>query len=470
MRSATPKVLHRVAGKTMLEHAVAAARGTGAPQIVVVVRHGRDQVASAALALGDGVVVADQDEVPGTGRAVQCALEAFSPVPDAGPVLVIPADVPLLDAPVLTALLQAHADAGNAVTLLSAVVEEPYGYGRIVRDVYSGQVAEIVEERDATQEQRAIAEINSSVYAFEPDVLNEALSRVGQANDQREVYLTDTVAIARQAGRPVAAVVLDDPRTIGGVNDREQLAQAGRLFNERLLRAAMLGGVTVQDPATTWLDQDVQLAQDVTLLPGTELRGRTRVEEGAVVGPFTTLTDCTVGAGARVDRTVATDTVIGPDAQVGPFTHLRPGTDLGAETKAGSFTELKQAVIGTGAKVPHLAYVGDAQVGEDANIGAGTIFANFDGVAKSQCEVGASARVGSNNVLVAPLSIGAGSYTGAGAIVRGDVPPGSLAVSAGSQRVIEGWTGRKRPGTASAKAAAKALSESEGPAGNGPEN
>jgi bifunctional UDP-N-acetylglucosamine pyrophosphorylase/glucosamine-1-phosphate N-acetyltransferase len=244
--------------------------------------------------------------------------------------------------------------------------------------------------------------------------------------------------------------------TAAGINDRIQLAGVAAALNARLVREAMENGVTVQDPATTWLDLDVELAQDVTLLQGTHLRGRTQVASGAIVGPFTTLEDCEVGQGAQVDRVVARQARIGPGATVGPFTHLRPGTDLGAEAKAGSFTELKSAAVGAGAKVPHLAYVGDAVVGAGANIGAGTIFANYDGVAKSRCEIGPSVRVGSNNVIVAPVAIGAGSYTGAGAVIRGDVPPGSLAVSASAQRVIEGWTLRKRPGSASALAAQEA--------------
>ncbi|MDR1186654.1 MAG: bifunctional UDP-N-acetylglucosamine diphosphorylase/glucosamine-1-phosphate N-acetyltransferase GlmU, partial [Bifidobacteriaceae bacterium] len=464
MKSTTPKVLHQAAGRTLLGHAVDAAQGLDPGRIVVVVRHGRDQVAAEALRLAPQVVVADQDDIPGTGRAVQCALQALDQVDDAAvpaptapasdhstatdalaQVVVICGDTPLIDAGTLEALVQAHLADGNGITLLSAVVEDPFGYGRIVRDE-SGQVAKIVEEREATPEQAAIQEINAAAYVYDAEVLREGLGRLGSANDQREVYLTDIVEAARAAGRAVRAIIADDPAIVQGVNDRVQLAQAAAAINQRIVNQAMIDGVTVIDPASTWIEAEVEIEPDATLMPGTRLAGRTRVGTASVIGPFTTLTDTEVGAGATVDRTVANQARIGDGAKVGPFTHLRPGTVLGTDTKAGSFTELKAAQLAQGAKVPHLAYVGDASVGEAANIGAGTIFANYDGVTKSKCVIGPAARVGSNNVIVAPVELGAGAYSGAGAVVRGDVPPGSLAVSAGSQRVIEGWTIRKRPG------------------------
>ncbi|MDR1799492.1 MAG: bifunctional UDP-N-acetylglucosamine diphosphorylase/glucosamine-1-phosphate N-acetyltransferase GlmU [Bifidobacteriaceae bacterium] len=459
MKSALPKVLHRIAGRTLLHHAIAAAQALDPARIVVVVRHGRDQVAAEALRLAPAALVVDQDEIPGTGRAVQCALAAMDQagVQAGGGIVVMPGDTPLLDGQVLVALAERHQASGAAVTVLTASLAEPFGYGRIVREPGNQDlVAGIVEERDATAEQRAITEVNSSVYVFEPDVLRRGLSRVGRDNAQGEVYLTDVVGLARGEGAAAVALAWPDPLVILGVNSRVQLAQAAAAYNRHLTTQAMVGGVTILDPATTWLDADVVLQPDVTLLPGCHLAGHTTVAGGAVVGPFTTLTDCEVGAGAKVDRVVALQAVIGQDANVGPFTYLRPGTVLGRGAKAGSYTELKAATIGDGAKVPHLSYVGDAVVGEGANIGAGTIFANYDGVNKARSEVGPAARVGSNSVVVAPVYIGAGAYTGAGTVVRGDVPPGSLAVTAGSLRVIEGWTGRKRPGTDSAEQATRA--------------
>ncbi|MCL2802519.1 MAG: bifunctional UDP-N-acetylglucosamine diphosphorylase/glucosamine-1-phosphate N-acetyltransferase GlmU [Micrococcales bacterium] len=465
MKSIKPKVLHQAAGRSLLGYAMAAGAELDPERIVVVVRNGRDEVAAEALALDPNVLVADQDDIPGTGRAVQCALVAMDAagVKAAGGVLVMASDTPLLDGQTLKALLQAHQADSNAITILSAEVEDPYGYGRIVRGG-DGQVEAIVEQRDTTEEQAKICEINSATYVFQARALHQTLDHVDNDNDQGEVYLTDTVELARQAGMPVRALICEDPHVIQGVNDRQQLAQAAQEINARRLEAAMLDGVTIVDPASTQIGPGVELAPDVTLEPGTDLRGNTKAEAGAVIGPYTTLTDCQVGAGAKVDRTVANQAVIGPRANVGPFTHLRPGTVLGADTKAGSFTELKAADIGDGAKVPHLAYVGDAIVHQAANIGAGSIFANYDGVKKSKCEVGPAARIGSNNVLVAPINVGAGAYSGAGVVIRGDVPPGALALGGKDQRVIEGWTAAKRPGSDSAEAAAKAQTKEDGAA------
>jgi bifunctional UDP-N-acetylglucosamine pyrophosphorylase/glucosamine-1-phosphate N-acetyltransferase len=472
MKSTTPKVLHQVAGRSLLGHAIAAAQGLEPDQIAVVVRHGREQVAAEAARHAPDAVIADQDEVPGTGRAVQCALAALDraaaalPAADAASagrldrVVVICGDTPLIDSDILARLAQTHRADGNAVTLLTAVVDNPFGYGRIVRDA-AGQVARIVEQVDATPEQAAINEVNASAYVLEADLLRSAIGGLTRDNNQGQVYLTDVVAAARTAGRTVRAVVAEDPAAAQGVNDRGQLAQAGAALNRRIVDQAMIDGVTVVDPASTWIDADVRLARDVTLMPGTHLAGRTSVAVGGVIGPFTTLVDTEVGQGATVDRTVARQARIGAGAEVGPFAHLRAGTVLGRATKAGAFTELKAAQVDDGAKVPHLAYVGDAAIGAGANVGAGTIFANYDGVSKSRCVIGPAARIGSNNVIVAPVEMGAGSYSGAGAVVRRDVPAGALAVSAGPQRVVEGWTSRKRPGSASALAAESALAKSE---------
>jgi bifunctional UDP-N-acetylglucosamine pyrophosphorylase/glucosamine-1-phosphate N-acetyltransferase len=410
-------------------------------------------------------LIADQDETPGTGRAVQCALAALEALPQnvAAPaqILVIPGDTPLLDGPTLTQLATQHAQENNVITLLTACLPNPFGYGRVVRNS-QGQVEQIVEEKDASEEQRRLQEVNASVYLFQTATLRDCISQVTQQNAQGEVYLTDVVQLARQQGGAVGALTCKDPATIAGINDRAALSRVASTFNRRLVEQFQLQGVTVVDPATTWIDAEVELEADVTVLPGTHLAGNTVIAAGAVIGPFTTLTDTKVGRGATVDRTVATGVVIGPAANVGPFTHLRPGTVLGADTKAGSFTELKAAQVETGAKVPHLAYVGDAAIGEGANVGAGTIFANYDGVHKSRCSIGPAVRIGSNNVIVAPVEMGAGAYSGAGTIVRGDVPPGALVVSAPAQRLVEGWTLRKRPGSSSARAAAQAGSWDNG--------
>ncbi len=478
MRSTTPKVLHTLGGRSMLGHALAAARALEPERVAVVVRHGREQVAAHARQLDPEVLLADQDDIPGTGRAVQCALSVLDAAAQAaaastgdgpgvvgaaagvqveGPVVVLAGDIPLLDGATLAELLAAHVADANVVTVLTTEVVDPTGYGRILRAAGSGDVEGIVEEKDADDEQRAIQEINSSVYVFDAAVLRGAFGRLGRDNAQGEVYLTDVLAIARGDGGRVRALRTDDPLLVEGVNDRVQLASLRAELNRRIVEDWMRAGVTVVDPATTWVDVDVDLAPDVTLLPGTQLHGATTVAEGATVGPDTTLTDVEIGPGASVVRTHGSLAVIGAGATVGPFAYLRPGTVLGARGKIGTFVETKNAQIGEGSKVPHLSYVGDATIGAETNIGAASVFVNYDGVSKHHTTVGSYARTGSDNMFVAPVTVGDGAYTGAGSIIRRDVPPGALAVSAGQQRNIEGWVARSRAGTPAAEAAARAL-------------
>jgi bifunctional UDP-N-acetylglucosamine pyrophosphorylase / glucosamine-1-phosphate N-acetyltransferase len=327
----------------------------------------------------------------------------------------------------------------------------------------SGNVAAIVEEKDATPAQASISEISSGIFAFDGDFLAGALPQVRNDNAKGEYYLTDVVAIARRQGATVRAYRIDDVVQTEGANDRAQLAGLAAELNRRVLHAWMHEGVTVVDPATTWVDVTVRLAPDVTILPGVQLHGATTVEEHAVIGPDTTLTDVRVGAGASVVRTHGSQAEIGAGASVGPFAYLRPGTVLGAAGKIGTFVETKNARIADGAKVPHLSYVGDAEIGEGTNVGAGTIFANYDGVTKHRTTIGRQARTGSNNTFVAPVEIGDGAVTGGGTVVRRDVPPGALAVSTGPQRHIEGWVLRRRAGTPSAEAAAAALEADASP-------
>jgi bifunctional UDP-N-acetylglucosamine pyrophosphorylase/glucosamine-1-phosphate N-acetyltransferase len=469
MRSATPKVLHTLAGRSMLGHALVAARSLGPELLTVVVRHERDRVAAHALEVDPAVLVADQDDVPGTGRAVQCALDTLEAAARAagsgrdhdgvleGPLVVLAGDIPMLDGGTLAELLAAHVADGNAVTVLTTEVEDPTGYGRVVRDPGTGEVTGVVEHKDADEVQREIREINSSVYVFDAVVLRGALGRLGRDNAQGEVYLTDVLAIARADGGAVRALRVDDPWLVEGANDRAQMAVLRAEMNRRIVHEWMVSGVTVVDPATTWIDVEVELEPDSTILPGTQLLGRTTVARDAVVGPDTTLTDVQVGAGAHVTRTHGSGSTIGAGAVVGPFSFLRPGTELGAEGKIGAYVETKNAQIGSHSKVPHLSYVGDATVGEHSNVGAGTIFVNYDGVAKSRSTVGDHVRIGSDNAIVAPVTIGDGAYTGAGSVIRHDVPPGALGVNTAPQRTIDGWVLRRRDGTPSARAAAAAL-------------
>ncbi|UMG91332.1 bifunctional UDP-N-acetylglucosamine diphosphorylase/glucosamine-1-phosphate N-acetyltransferase GlmU [Nocardioides sp. TF02-7] len=458
MKSKTMKVLHEVGGRSMVGHVLRAVDALEPTCVCAVVGHQREQVGPHVQECLPAAVLAVQDEQLGTGHAVRVALEALAAEgrrPERGTVLVAYGDTPLLEGATLRAFAAEHEAAQAAVSILSGVVDRPTGYGRIVRDD-DGDVVAIVEEKDATADQRAITEINSGILAFEAGFLAEVIGRLGNDNAKGEYYLTDTVQLARDAGLTVTAHPIDDVWQTEGANDRVQLAAIGRELNRRILHRWMREGVTVVDPETTWVDADVVLAPDVTLLPGTQLLGATVVAEDAVVGPDTTLTDCEVGVGARVVRTHALLSVIGDRAAVGPFAYLRPGTRIGTAGKVGTFVETKNSAIGDGAKVPHLSYVGDAEIGEGTNIGAGTIFANYDGMQKHRTTVGRHVKTGSNNTFVAPVSVGDGAGTGAGTVVRRDVPPGALAVSAGQQRNVPGWVQSRRAGTEQARAAAAA--------------
>jgi len=456
MRSATPKVLHELGGRSLLGHAVHAVAELEPEHLAVVVGHGRAEVTAALLGIGEEIArevhTAVQEQQNGTGDAVRCGLSAL-PSGLRGTVLVTYGDVPLLDASTFGQVLAAHS--GAAVTLLTTDLPDPAGYGRIVRSA-DGRVTAIVEQKDATAGQHAITEINSGVYAFDAEFLAAGLSRLGTDNAQGELYLTDLVALAVADGLRVEAVRVDDPWLVAGVNDRVQLAEVRAELNRRVLRGHMLGGATIVDPATTWVDVQVRLGRDVVVEPGTQLRGRTTVADGAVVGPDTTLVDCEIGEGASVVRTHGSSSVVAAGATVGPFAYLRPGTRLGESGKIGTFVETKNAEIGRGSKVPHLTYVGDATIGEQSNIGASSVFVNYDGVTKHRTAIGSHVRTGSDTMFIAPVSVGDGAYTGAGTVVREDVPPGALAVSSGPQRTIDGWVVRKRPGTPAAEAAERA--------------
>lgn len=460
MKSATPKVLHEICGRSLVGHVLAAARELQPEHLVVVVGHAREQVTAHLGEIDPGVRTAVQAEQNGTGHAVRMALEELGGAVD-GTVVVVCGDTPLLTGETLTHLAATHSADGNAVTVLTAEVPDATGYGRIVRDGASGAVTAIVEHKDASESQRAIREINSGVFAFDGQLLADALGKVRTDNSQGEEYLTDVLGILREAGHRVGASVAADHHEIAGINNRVQLSQARRILNDRLLTAAMLSGVTVVDPATTWVDVTVTFEQDVTVLPGTQLQGATHLGEGAEVGPNSRLKDTKVGAGARVDNTVSDGAVLGAQSSVGPFAYLRPGTRLGVKGKIGTYVETKNSSIGEGTKIPHLSYVGDATIGEYTNIGAASVFVNYDGQDKHHTTVGSHCRTGSDNMFVAPVTIGDGAYTAAGSVITKDVPPGSLAVARGQQRNIEGWVARKRPGSAAAKAAETASRQVE---------
>jgi bifunctional UDP-N-acetylglucosamine pyrophosphorylase/glucosamine-1-phosphate N-acetyltransferase len=452
MKSSLPKLLHPLAGVPIVSHVLATARALDAAHVITVVRHERDLLAAViAEDLPESTII-DQDEIPGTGRAVEQAVAAL-PTSWDGDVLVINGDVPLLNAATLASFISSHRKGAAAGTVLSAYPDDATGYGRIIRSV-EGVFDRIVEQKDATDAELAVTEINAGVYLFGLAALREQLAELTTANAQGEKYLTDVIELLRRAGSEVSAVPVADAWIVAGINDRAQLGDTAQKLNALIVRGWQLAGVTVQDPATTWIDLKAVLEPDVTLLPGTQIEGSTIVATGAIVGPDTTLRDCEIGAGARVNRTDATLAVIEAGASVGPFSYLRPNTVLGEDGKIGAFVETKNAQIGAGSKVPHLSYVGDATVGAQSNIGAGTIFANYDGVAKHHSAIGSHVRTGSHNVFVAPITIGDGAYTGAGTVVRKSVPAGALAFNVAPQRNMDGWVETNRAGTAAADAAA----------------
>ena len=459
MKSETPKVMHPIGGRSMVEHAIAAAQDLRPQRLAVVVRHQRDKVAAHVTAFDPSITIVDQDDVPGTGRAVEVGLLGLDESATVeGTVVVTYGDVPLLRSETLKELIAVHELDGNAVTVLTTNIANPGAYGRIVRNA-AGEVTAIVEAKDATDEQLTITEINSGIYAFDAAVLRDSLKQVTTDNSQGEKYITDVLEIARNAGHRTSALAIEDRWEVEGANDRVQLAQLGRKLNDRLLEMHMRNGVTIVDPATTWVDVTVTIENDVTVLPGVQLQGTTSIATGSTVGPDSTLKNITIGAGVIIERTHGSESVIDAGATVGPFAYLRPGTHLHEDGKIGTFVETKNAEIGKGSKVPHLSYAGDVTIGENSNIGAASIFVNYDGVNKHRSTVGNNVRMGSDNMYVAPVTIGDGAYSGAGTVIRQDVPAGALAINEAPQRNIEGWVTKNRAGTEAAAAAEAATSE-----------
>ena len=459
MKSATPKVLHPLLGRTLLGHVLVAAEAARASSTIVVVGRGADQVTAHLAEIAPAATPVLQQPQNGTGHAMRIALDA---VPDmTGTVVVLNGDVPLLRPETVAALVAAHEDAGTSATVLVAEVADPTGLGRIVRDA-AGNLERIVEERDATPEQRALHEVNAGIYAFDGSLLRTALSKLSTANDQGEEYLTDVFGLLAEVGHAVGVFVAPDAEETLGCNDRAELAALRARLRDRVNNALMRSGVSIMDPATTWIDVTVRVEPDATIDQNTQLLGATSIGGGAVVGPDTTLIDTAVAEGAHVLRAHAVGAEIGPEANVGPFSYLRPGTRLARKAKLGAFVEAKNAELGEGAKAPHLSYLGDATIGAKANIGAGTIFANYDGVHKNHTTVGEAAFVGSDAVLIAPADIGPGAYVAAGSTISGTVPPGALGVTRAEQQTVPGWTARKRPGTTSDEAARRAEAEAAG--------
>ena len=438
MRSSTPKMLHPVCGRPMVAWPIVAARAAGAGRVAAIVSPGRDLSAG----LPEGVETVEQPRADGTGGAIRAALPLIE---EAETVLVLSGDVPLISEETLAALLDAHSSSQAAATMLTIELDEPGAYGRVVRDA-SGEVERVVEAKaagDADPEQLAIREINAGTYAFAAAPLAAALKTLSNDNAQGEYYLPDVFPALREAGHSVAAHLADDLAVTMGVNNRVDLAAVEAEARRRLLESHMLAGVTVVDPASTWIEAGVEIAADARIEPGTSLRGETTIAEGAVVGPLSTLIDCSVGGGSQVLHSYLVECEVRAGCSVGPFAYLRPGAVLEEGAKAGTFVEIKNSQVGEGAKVPHLSYVGDAEVGAGANLGAGTITANYDGFRKNRTVIGRNVRIGVDTMLIAPVEVGDSAYTGAGAVIKDDVPEGALGVSENAQRNIDGYAARK---------------------------
>ena len=449
MKSQTPKVLHQIAGRSLLGHVLNALDALNPKSIRVVVGSGSAEVETHLSQIAPDAKSVFQAERNGTGHAVQIAIEGFK---GDGLTLILAGDTPMLSAATLQEFVKAHKDGKYSASVLTAEHPDPTGYGRIIRGD-DNLLLKIVEERDATDDQKLIFEVNSGVYLFDFSALSESISKLKQNNSQGELYLTDVIEIIRGSGGKVAAILCEDFTETLGVNDRIQLAEAAAILRDRVAERHMRNGVTILDPGSTWIDDTVTIAPDVTILPGSAILGSTAIASGAVIGPRTTLQDCAVNSGAVIKESNCTGSEIGENATVGPFTFLRAGTILANESKAGAFVEIKNSQVGTGSKVPHLSYVGDASIGEGTNIGAATVFVNYDGVEKHRTEIGDHVRIGSDTMLVAPISVGDGAYTAAGSVITEDVPPGAIGVGRAKQRNVLGWVLRKRPGSKSANAA-----------------
>lgn len=426
MHSATPKVLHRLAGRTLVEHVLAAAEEAGIEKNIIVIGHGAETVRNT---LGNDYNYVLQEPQLGTGHALAQAREA---VGETATVLVLCGDVPLLRPATLAGLLQHHCQTRAAVTVLTAEVDAPAGYGRIIRSEH-GAVKGIIEERDAAPQEKLIKEINTGTYCFDASFLWPALARLKPDNEQGEYYLTDVVALACSQGLAVEAVVSSYSKEVMGINDRVQMARAGNILRRRINERLMLAGVTIVDPQSTYIDVTASIEPDTVIYPGTFIEGQTSIAANCIIGPGTTIRNSKVGPDSVIVRTVAWECTVGSGCQVGPFAYLRPGTVLENGVKVGDFVEIKASYVGPGSKVPHLTYLGDTTVGAGVNIGAGTITCNYDGQKKWQTIIEDGAFIGSNANLVAPVKVGPGSLVGAGSTITKDVPAGSLALARGKQ-------------------------------------
>ena len=452
MKSKSAKVLHEIAGRTIIENLLAAVQPLAAKNLTVVVGSHKDEVIEHLAKIAPKAKTVFQEKRNGTGGAAQLALASHK---GDGTVLILAGDTPLLTTQTLQEFIEVHQTQKNKASVLTALLPDPTGYGRIIRGD-DGVILKIVEEKDATESEKDIDEINTGVYLFESKVLSAVISKIQSNNSQKELYLTDVISLLNDQKESVHAIVSNDYTETLGINDRTQLAEVTAIMRDRINNQHMLAGVSIIDPTTTWIDAGVKIEADVVIYPSSAISGETVIKSGAIIGPRTTLVDCEVGSGASVIESFATKSVIGDGAKVGPYTYLRKGTVLDSDSKAGAFVEIKNSTVGKGSKVAHLSYVGDAQIGQESNIGAATVFVNYDGEKKHQTKIGDQVRIGSDTMLVAPVTIGDGAYTAAGSVINEDVPAGAIGIGRARQVNILGWVLKKRKDSKSAAAAKKA--------------
>jgi bifunctional UDP-N-acetylglucosamine pyrophosphorylase/glucosamine-1-phosphate N-acetyltransferase len=452
MKSKNSKVLHEIAGRSIIHNLLTAVEPLSPKNLTVVVGAHKDEVIDHLKKVAPKAKTVFQEKRDGTGGATQLVLAEHK---GDGTVLILAGDTPLLTTQTLEEFMAAHQSEKSVASVLTALLPDPAGYGRIIRGDNSS-ILKIVEEKDASDSEKEIDEINTGVYLFELKVLKEVIGKLKNNNSQKELYLTDVISLITAEGKTAQAILSNDYTETLGINDRTQLAECAAIMRDRINHQHMLNGVTIIDPTTTWIDVDVKIEADVVIYPGTAITGKSTIKANAVIGPRTTLVSCAVAEGAKVVESNCTDSTIGKEVKVGPFTYLRKGTVLANESKAGAFVEIKNSTVGKGSKVAHLSYVGDAQIGEESNIGAATVFVNYDGEKKHQTKIGDQVRIGSDTMLVAPVTVGDGAYTAAGSVINEDVPAGAIGIGRARQVNILGWVLKKRKDSKSAAAAKKA--------------